>query len=388
MRLLYLSADPGVPVFGGKGASIHVRSMAGAFAQLGHEVVLVSPRVEPGTDELPGSIPCVEIPAVRPRSLPTEAAVVTRVDEQAQAVLRLARAERVDAIYERYSLSSCAGARTARALGIPLVVEVNAPLRQEERRFRQLAHEAVAQSAERETFAAASLVVAVSGWLAEWLVSAGIPAERIAVIPNPPPRELFAPRHDLRAQETVAVGFAGSLKPWHGAETLVDGFRAALSAGARMRLEIAGDGPTAGALDAAIGDAEGIRRLGHLPHRDMLSRLGTWDIGIAPYSSLDGFYFSPLKLAEYMAAGLCPVVSRVGPLPALVEHGQAGVIVTPDDPEALAEALLALDRDRPRLRRLGSRAQAIAAQQPTWAEIAGRLAAVLGGPVSADAAVG
>ena len=52
MRLLHLSADPGVAVFGGKGASVHLRAMAGAFARLGHDVLIASPRVEPGENAL------------------------------------------------------------------------------------------------------------------------------------------------------------------------------------------------------------------------------------------------------------------------------------------------------------------------------------------------
>jgi glycosyltransferase involved in cell wall biosynthesis len=386
MRLLYLTADPGVPVLGGKGASVHVRAMAGAFAGLGHEVILASPRVEPGGEKLPDAVRCVEIPAVRPRSLGEEAEVLLGMTRQAEAVLRLAREERVEAIYERYSLTSCAGARTAQALGVPLLVEVNAPLREEERRFRRLAHERVALAAEGETFAAATLIVAVSGWLGDWLRSLGIAPERIAVIPNPPPPGRFGVRAALPERDTVTAGFSGSLKPWHGVETLVDGFLRAVDAGARMRLEIVGDGPAAATLDAAIGGSERIRRLGHLPHRDVLARLGTWDIGVAPYTSIDGFYFSPLKLTEYMAAGVCPVVSAVGPLPELVDRGRAGVVVTPDDPGALADALLALDADRRRLRRLGARAQAVSRALPTWRQIAERLTGVVAQAAAADVA--
>lgn len=385
MRLLYLTADPGVPVFGGKGASVHVRATVRAFARLGHEVIVSSPRLESGEEELPVEVRCVEIPAVRPRSFPTEAEVLAAMDEQTAVVAKLATDARVDAIYERYSLTSCAGARVAARLGIPLVVEVNAPLREEELRFRQLAHEPAALAAEQETFAGACLIVAVSAWLRDWLSSIGVSPERVAVIPNPPPEQLFGPRAALAERETVTVGFAGSLKPWHGVETLVDGFLAAARRGARMRLEIMGDGPAAGAVDTAIGDSQQISRLSHLPHREALARLAMWDIGAAPYRSIDGFYFSPLKLAEYMAAGLCPVVSRLGPLPGLVEHGQAGVIVPPDDPDALADALLALDSDRPRLNQLGRRAQSVARDQPTWTEIAERLSDVMSGTGTVDA---
>src|SRR5207248_9686928 len=117
--------------FGGKGASVHLRAMASAFAGLGHEVLIASPRVEPGGNALNGEVRCAEIAAVKPRDCATEAEVLAQAEVQAQQVITLARQERVEAIYERYSLASFAGARAAAALEIPLMVEVNAPLREE-----------------------------------------------------------------------------------------------------------------------------------------------------------------------------------------------------------------------------------------------------------------
>lgn len=375
MRLLYLSADPGVPVFGGKGASIHLRSMVGAFAELGHAVVVASPRLEPGEEELPAGVRTVPIPAVRPRSAPSAEEVVRQIEAQTIAVEELATREEVAGIYERYSLTSCAGARAAGALSIPLVVEVNAPLRAEERRFRQLAHEELALAAEQETFTAATLLVAVSSWLRDWLVSTGAPADRVQTIPNPAPRGNPAARRNLAEGEPLRVGFSGSLKPWHGVETLLEGFQRASEHGANLDLEIVGDGPGAEAVQAAAAASPRITWLGHLPHAQVLERLRSWHVGVAPYIALEDFYFSPLKLGEYMGAGLCPVVSEIGPLPELVQGGTCGVLIPPGDPEALAGALVALDRDRARVRELGHRAWALAVQRPTWRDVALRVCA-------------
>lgn len=376
MRLLYLSTDPGIPVFGGKGASVHVRAMVRALSEIGHDVIVVSPRVELGEESLPETVRCIEIPSVKPRNLQTAAEVAAAVDAQAIQVLELARDAGIQGIYERYSLTGCAGARAARALGVPLVVEVNAPLREEERRFRHLAHEGPAIAAERETFSAATLVVAVSDWLANWLRSQDVAGERIVVIPNPAPAEAFAERTEFSDDQDLTVGFSGSLKPWHGISTLLAGFRQASEAGARIRLEVLGHGPEMPAVEQAAAEGASIAVLGHLPHGAALERMRSWEIGVAPYTTADDFYFSPLKVAEYMAAGLCPIVSDVGGLGDMVERGQAGVVIPPDDSGALAEALLALDADRDRLRRLGRRAQAVARRQPTWAQAAQRVTLV------------
>ena len=46
-RLLFLTADPGVPVLGHKGASIHLRELCAAFAEAGVDVHIASPRIGP-----------------------------------------------------------------------------------------------------------------------------------------------------------------------------------------------------------------------------------------------------------------------------------------------------------------------------------------------------
>jgi glycosyltransferase involved in cell wall biosynthesis len=100
---------------------------------------------------------------------------------------------------------------------------------------------------------------------------------------------------------------------------------------------------------------------------------------MAPFSDLENFYFSPVKLFEYMAAGLCTVASDVGELRAILDDGRAGVLVAPDDPGALAAALVALDRDRVRVRELGRAAQEFSRRQPTWTDNAARVLAALSG---------
>ena len=126
MRLFYLSADPGISVRGGKGASVHVRALTGALARLEHEVVILSPGVQAGLNPLPPGVRSEQIPAVRPRDCASSRELLGRASRQADAVLELARSTKIDAICERYSLAGIAGARTAGALGIPFVVEVNA----------------------------------------------------------------------------------------------------------------------------------------------------------------------------------------------------------------------------------------------------------------------
>jgi glycosyltransferase involved in cell wall biosynthesis len=202
---------------------------------------------------------------------------------------------------------------------------------------------------------------------------AGVDPMRVEVMANAPPARRFGPKPAPDRRWELVVGFAGGLKPWHGIEVMLDGFALARKDGARMRLEILGDGPAVGLLRRSTLPANVFAHLGHLPHEEALAVLERWDVGLAPFDAVPDFYFSPLKLFEYMAAGLCPVVSDVGELGATVEHGRAGIKIPPGDPHALARALVELDRDRVRLRTLGARAQAAAARMPGWIDNARRV---------------
>ena len=105
---------------------------------------------------------------------------------------------------------------------------------------------------------------------------------------------------------------------------------------------------------------------GALPHAEAIERLRGWSAGVAPYLPLDGFYFSPLKVFEYMAAGLCPVASALGEIPALLGEGERGVLVRAGDASGLATALVELARNRGWASELGSRARAHVLETYSW----------------------
>jgi glycosyltransferase involved in cell wall biosynthesis len=318
-------------------------------------------------------VPVLELPPVRPLAHETAHQLRASAQLQAEVVTRIARERSVDAIYERYSLAGTAGARTAKALGVPLVMEVNAPLREETARYRMPRHIEAVLEAERTAFAASAQIFAVSAAVARWLEREGVEPARIAVMHNAPPDRTYPARGPLDPLAEVVVGFCGGLKPWHGIETLLRGFELALQQGARMRLEVLGTGPMAELLERTSLPPDRLLALGQVPHAAALETLERWDVGVAPFTDITGFWFSPLKLFEYMAAGICPVVTDVGELASIVRGGEAGVVVAPDDPAALAAALGDLDRDRARIRQLGEQAREAALALPSWSDNARRV---------------
>ena len=363
MRLLYLSADPGVPVLGHKGASVHVRELAKALARLGVEVAIASPRTEPAGDSLDAPIALLPLPNVAPEA--TELELCTALEGQRAAVLEHARAIGAEAIYERYSLFGDAGVEAAAALRIPHVLEVNAPLREEARRFRTLPHPALAAEIERAVYRGTGRLLAVSPALKRWLEAEGVEPERVEVVPNAVAPERFGPRRERRDGAFV-VGFCGSLKAWHGIEVLLEACATASAEEPSLRLEVVGSGPLEHLLRERRLPVDRLVAHGAVPHAEAIERLRGWDAGVAPYLPLDDFYFSPLKVLEYMAAGLCPVASSLGELPRLLGEGDRGVLVPAGDARGLASALVELARSPGHADELGRRARTHVLEAHTW----------------------
>ena len=143
MRIAYVCTDPGIPVFGRKGASVHAQAVLTELVRAGHEVHLLTPR--PGGDPSPGD-PLTEV-IVHP--LPAigrgdAAARELRAQASDAHVAGLLSAIEPELVYERYALWGRTATDWAATHGVRSVLEVNAPLVTEQARFRELVHVAAA----------------------------------------------------------------------------------------------------------------------------------------------------------------------------------------------------------------------------------------------------
>jgi glycosyltransferase involved in cell wall biosynthesis len=379
MRIAYLCTDLGVPVYGNKGASVHVRELSWALQELGNEVLLLCARLD-GACPNGFDVPLVEVPLEeRDRGLGDRGArAAAYVGTLPGRVLARLRDFAPDVLYERFALNGSAGLALARDLRIPLVLEVNAPIVDEEVAHRGLTDADGARTVEQAVLRRADRVVAVSEELKRWLVSLGVEEGRVTVVPNAvdprrfevTPQERAAVRRRLDVNGTPVVAFAGTLKPWHDPTILVRAVGLLRERGVVTRLLIVGDGPQRPAVEE-LAHERGLDSLltftGAVAHDEVPSYLGAADVAAVTYHPETGRYFSPLKLYEYLAAGLPVVAAELGEIPHCVRAGETGFLYPPGDAEALADGLAALIADRERAAALGRNGREHVMRHHTWA---------------------
>ncbi|MCA9840229.1 MAG: glycosyltransferase family 4 protein, partial [Trueperaceae bacterium] len=289
--------------------------------------------------------------------------------ELAQALLKTGP---FDMVYERYSLWSYAGIALAKRFGTPSVLEVNAPLIEEQSQHRGLVNEAEARRIAKQVFANASLVSAVSQEVANY-VKLSEAKTNVVVSPNGVNLERFSPTVPATAPcSKFTLGFVGTLKPWHGLDTLVAAFESLSDE--EMRLLIVGDGPERSRLETLLSPKyrQQVEFTGAVSPEEIPGLLSSMDVAVAPYPALEHFYFSPLKLYEYMAAGLPVVASQIGQISQIINHGHNGLLYEAGNSSALAQSLAYL-KEQAELRERLSLAARATAETHSWDANLGKL---------------
>jgi glycosyltransferase involved in cell wall biosynthesis len=361
------------------GQGVHLDALVAALRAEGHEVRVVGPSAYDQA-ELGGESRLV---ALIRRALPRFVVELLELAYSLPAILKLDRAAREfgpDALYERYNLFYLAGTFVARRRKLPFLVEVNAPLAEERARFGGLALKGLARWSERFVWRHADWVLPVTAVLGGHIAAAGVPEDRIVVIPNGIdledfPEALAARQSGPEATELV-LGFVGFVRDWHGLDAVVRGI-AAWDGPTRLRLRVVGEGPARPGLErlaAALGIADRVEFTGLAKREAIPGLVAGFDIALQPAVVP---YASPLKVFEYMAAGRAIVAPDQPNIREVLEHGRTAILFDVKQSDGLWQAIRRLAAD-PELRaRLGQAARAeVIGRDRTWAGNARRVVAL------------
>jgi glycosyltransferase involved in cell wall biosynthesis len=343
------------------GQYVHVEELTNALKAMGHEIVMVAPAAME-EEEFGGES---RLLGVLKRYLPGFLYELAEFAYSLLAYRRLTQAirrHRPDIIYERYNIFLPAGIWAKRRFGLPLLLEVNAPLYHERKRYDGLKLDALARWTERYTWRGADRVLPVTDKLAEYIIAAGVPAQRITVIPNGVDLDDFAVgkqvaeakaalRPTLRLERQTVLGFVGFVREWHGLERVVE---LLAEDGARSRhLLIVGDGPARPTIEARareLGVLEQVTITGVVARDQVMKYIEAFDIALQP-SVVE--YASPLKLFEYMALGRAIVAPDSPNIREILQDGHDAVLFDHNTPTAFKAAITHLLADPVRCGHIG-----------------------------------
>lgn len=384
MRILYTVGDPEFSLSDSAGYTRHILQCVRALGELGHEVRILTSCSDEGVGQqkqafgrikrfMPSAVLAV---AKDVRRLMYDSRFETEIEEAVKDF-------RPDVIYDRLALFHRSAVRTGNRLGIPVILEVNALIAREMNQYYRLGLSSLASRIEKEVYRQTTAIAVVSTQLKRDLVEYGISPDVIFVNPNGVDPHEFNPavdalavrqRFDLEGKQVI--GFLGSLAPWHGVDKLLDAAQTVCQEKPDARFLIVGSGSQSEYLQQRTrqsGIEDKVVFAGAASHDEVPRYVNAMDIATAPYPHMDRFYFSPIKIFEYMSAERAIVASRLGQIGEVIEDGVTGMLFKAGNVRELADVLIRL-LDQPHLRAsLGSQARRTVLAKYTWLQNAERI---------------
>jgi len=223
------------------------------------------------------------------------------------------------------------------------------------------------------SYRSANRLVGLSPGIVEGIRKLGVPAERIALVPNGCDLDIFTEKAEpwlpngVLGSDLVAV-FAGTHGVANGLDAVLD---AAMELKRRERTNIKilliGDGKLKPALQARAKRESLTNVVFHDPVKkaDLAGLMRAADLGMQVLANVPAFYYgtSPNKFFDYISAGLPVLNNYPGWLAEMIEREQCGFVVPPADAVAFAKALEQAADDRELLPAMGQRAKALAKRE-------------------------
>ncbi|MBI2733546.1 MAG: glycosyltransferase family 4 protein [Aquabacterium sp.] len=372
-RVLYHHRTQGKAVEG-----VHIRGITDALRADGVAVDIIS---------LPGADPYVTPKAMSPTQQATSLMkLVARFPEplfelaelayNAVAAWRVARylakAGKVDFIYERYSLFMFAVVWLARFKNIPIILEVNDSSTVE--RVRPVYFLRLATALEGWVFRNASGLVFVSGVFRDRIQAAHGRIAPAIITPNAANIDKFSYTPEQREQARqkwkldgkVVCGYLGAFVPWHAIDKFVFEMADHLKARPELVLLLVGDGATYPEVAEFVrqrGLQDQVILTGRVPHDDVPGLLAAMDMAILPSA---GDYTSPVKLFEFMACGIAPIAPDFLPIREVLKEGVTGWTFPAGKLDQAVSMVLAKSADVTELKKVGVAARTYIAAERQW----------------------
>jgi len=226
---------------------------------------------------------------------------------------------------------------------------------------------ALARWLENFLYARATHILVNSPAYKEYMLSKGVPENKVTYIPYGTDVDMFNPgvdgvsvRKKLGLENKFVVLYAGALGQANDIDTIL---RAAerLNHESHIRFVLFGDGKERARLksESARMKLTNVIFAGVCPKKEMPAIVAASDVGIAILQDIPMFRTTyPNKVFDTMAAGRATVLVIDGVSRELIESSNGGVYVHPNDDELLAQKIFKLSKDPARVKQMGANARA------------------------------
>lgn len=326
---------------------IHISEMIEAFQDLGHEVDTVALVQKDGTGRQKSRGALWEwIMKYIPRWVYELMSLAYNLYGY-WTLYRSIASKKPDLIYERYALNTFCGIWASRRFGIPLILEVNAPLYYEQAKLGQLVFRRFARFSERWICSNSTSTIVVSHVMKDCLMRNGVCDQKLTVIHNGIDPNKFYPnvagnliRQKYGLEGKLVVGFVGWFRKWHGLEMLLQTMSDPDVIGQGVRLLLVGDGPAFSDLYRFAKEQEMLPFVvftGAVERDYIPEHIAAMDIAVQPSVTE---YACPIKIIEYMAMGKCILAPNQPNIREILQDGINSFLFEPGNQEGFKTALI------------------------------------------------
>ncbi len=363
------------------GGMVHLLEVCRNIQALGNELTLFVSSPEPYPNALPFRI--VYLPYVKIRFVTSLLQPVFLFCYLLYFGIR----EKCDLIYENTVAYSITGALAAKILNVPHCMHVHGFYTDEMEmgghgKFRIL----VVKIVEKINYMLSDALFCVTPVVKEKIcelykirdgvahfVYNGVDADRC----RPTPKADAASQLGL-SPDDLYVGFIGYLFPWSGIEKLIAVAPIIVREVPNVKFLIVGHGLWGDKLPGMAEEA-GVRDrfifAGYQPWAKVPVYCNIFDVGVTPYPGAKGVgrYRSSMKSLEYSSAGKPVVITKCEGVSDIIENAKCGLVVEPDNNDALADAIIRLLKDKKLRDELGQNGRKLIEENYTWRHVASKM---------------
>ena len=357
----------------------HTTELFENFKKIGNEVVLFVPKSKDITIyKQPDTVylPMLDVPLLH--------GVSYQLILFFYYLLHQIRHKKSDIIYSRISLLTISPLILSKLFKISYIVEING-LGIDEMKLSNTSKLLIQlfKLNEKLNYKHAKKIVAVTQGIKEGIKELyNIPYGKIVVIENGANTDLFKPinKEEVKCgldESYNYVGFYGGFAPWHGLEDLVKSAPLILKEVKNTKFILVGDGPMKGQSIQMVNDlnlTDNFIFINRVPYDEVPKYVNAFDVCvILKKKDIIG---SPLKLWEYMACGKPVIATNTQDFKALEEYN-AGVLVDPEKPEEVADAIITLLENKELREEMGKNGRKYVVKNRSWEAVARELEKVM-----------